>query len=216
MNRPKALVSDFDGTISETDAFYLLRPYFVDQDLTPWQEYLSGHRSHLNALQEMFSRLRLPEAELLKIIDTIKWDHSFLKVAAYCQEMKIPLYICSAGCDYYIQRLVSKYLQEYNITLVSNHGVYDQQTGLKLVPPSEDSPYYDAEVGISKAAIVNSLQQQGYEVIYAGDGPPDFSPAQIADVVFAKKNLLEKCQEAGIATQAFETFDNVLTYLENN
>ena len=80
--------------------------------------------------------------------------------------------------------------------------------------PPYDSEFYDARVGISKAGVVQSLKRQGYDVVFAGDGPPDFAPAQIADVVFAKKILLEKCLEANIKTQPFETFDDVYACLQ--
>ena len=74
--------------------------------------------------------------------------------------------------------MIGDKIKEYNITVVTNHGIYSEDEGLRLVPPPEDSPYYDEKVGISKAAIVKQKQDEGYFVVYAGDGPPDFAAAQ--------------------------------------
>lgn len=144
----------------------------------------------MDALNAIFSQIRLPEEELYSFIDSIVWDKSFVSVAEYCFRRHIPLYICSAGCDYYINRLIGSLISRWNIKLITNHGVYDAAGGLKMIPPY-DSEFYDARVGISKAGVVQSLKRQGYDVVFAGDGPPDFAPAQIADVVLPK-NLAGK------------------------
>lgn len=217
MHKPRALVSDFDGTISENDFFWLVVDCCMNESaMAPWHEYLAGKRSHLSALNAIFGQLRLSQAELYRLIKTIQWDHSFLDVAAYCQEHTIPLYICSAGCDYYINRLLGTEIQHYRIRLITNHGVYDPQHGLQMLPPPSNDPFYDPEVGISKAAVVKSLQKQGFEVIYAGDGPPDFAPAQVADVVFARKILWDECRKAGIPAKPFNSFCDVLSYMKEN
>ena len=215
MARKIALVTDFDGTISHDDFFYYITDrYFDEAALEPWRQYLRGEKSHFAALSEIFAKIRLPEAELLRFIDGISYDKSFWKTAKLCFDRKIPLTICSAGCDYYIHRILGQALNEYDIRLVTNHGVYGEDTGLVMVAPPSESLYYDKDVGISKAAVVQDYQRRGFEVVFAGDGPPDFAPAKLADVVFAKKFLLEKCREVGIPTHRFDSYDDVYDYLK--
>lgn len=209
-----ALVSDFDGTISDDDFFwFVVERYLGPEDLEPWNRYLRGEISHLDAMRGVFSRIHIPEAELLSFIDTIRVDKEFAKAAEFCSRRGIPVYISSAGSDYYIRRLIGGIIDDYGIHLVTNHGVYSPEKGVDLFPP-RDGPFYDPDIGISKAGVVRALQQQGYKVVLAGDGPPDFAPAQLAEVVFAKKFLLEKCREANIKTQPFATFGDVLKYLK--
>lgn len=215
MKKQIALVSDFDGTISPEDFFwYVANHYLDDKALEPWQRYLGGKLSHLEALNAIFAKISVPQAELDAFIKTIPIDPSFSKTAIWCFENDVPLYICSAGCDYYINLIIGDWIKKYNIKLVTNHGVYSQAEGLKMIPPSKDSPFYDSKVGISKAAVVHQLKEQGYYVIFAGDGPPDISPAKLADVVFAKKILLQECQRLQLPTLNFENFDNIYTYLK--
>lgn len=211
-----ALVSDFDGTITDDDFFnYLSEHYFNDEMLAPWREYLAGKKTHFNALNEMFSQLRESEADFKKFIKTINFDKVFFKVAELCGKKDIPVYICSAGCDYYINELIGNEIKKYNINLVTNFGYYSPKTGLKMTAPDENSPYFDEKIGISKQNIVKKLQNDGYMCIYAGDGPPDFEAAQIADVVFAKKIMLQKCQTAGIKTEKFDSFENVYQFIKD-
>lgn len=210
-----ALVTDFDGTISDNDFFWFIAErYFNEQMLAPWREYLAGKISHLNALNQMFAQIHLPEPELLACISEINIDKHFLPTIQLCFEKNIPVYICSAGCDYYIEPAIGDAIKKYQITLVANHGVYSQKEGLKMLPPPSGSPYYDVNVGISKVSIVNKLHKEGYRVIFAGDGPPDFAAAEAADIVFAKKILLEKCIDANIKTQKFEDYGDIFNFIK--
>lgn len=215
MTEKIAFITDFDGTISDDDFFtYITKAYFDEEALKPWLEYLSGYKTHFNALNEMFEQLRVSEADLQKLMNQIKIDPALIKTFELCAEKNIPIYICSAGCDYYINYLIGDLIKKYNITLISNSGTYNQKTGLTMHAPDKSSPYFDEKIGISKASIVNKLHQEGYKVIFAGDGPPDFEPAKIADVVFAKKMLLEKCQDAGLNTHKFADFNDIYTFIK--
>lgn len=216
MSEKTAFISDFDGTISDDDFFtYIKKTYFDESALKPWREYLAQHKTHFNALNEMFQELRgVPEADLKKMMDKIKIDKDFEKTIRLCSEKNIPVYICSAGCDYYINYLIGDLIEKYNITLITNRGTYNEKTGLSMHAPETDSPYYDEKVGISKASIVNKLHGEGYKVIFAGDGPPDFEPAKLSEVVFAKKMLLERCRNAGLQTQDFSDYSDIYAYIK--
>lgn len=215
MSMKTAFISDFDGTITAEDFFWYIAARWLDAEaLEPWQEYLAGKESHLNALNRIFSCIRVPKTELDAFIKTIPYDKDFEKTAVYCRQKDIPFYICSAGCDYYINELIGGIIKKENIQLVTNHGVYSPESGLEMIPPPQSSPYYDEKIGISKAAIVRKLKAEGYKVVFAGDGPPDIAPARLADVVFAKKILLEKCREEGIKTETFNDYNDIFRYLK--
>lgn len=214
MTLKTAFVTDFDGTISNNDFFwYVVDRWLKPSELEPWNAYLRGEISHLEALNRIFSKIHIPEAELLAFIDSLHVDDWFEATIRICAERCMPVYICSAGCDYYINRLIGRIISKYNLHLVTNRGVYAPNSGLKMFPPSE-SLFYDPDTGISKRAVVAKLQADGFRVVLAGDGPPDFAAAQIADVVFAKKSLLEKCLSADIPTESFSGFKNIFDYFK--
>lgn len=214
--KPKtAFVSDFDGTITDDDFFaYATQAFFDDKALEPWRRFKAGKQTHFSALKEMFAKIRVPQEELDNFMRKIPVDKGFIEAAQICKEKDIPFYICSAGCDYYINFLIGDILQKYNITLVTNHGEYSQKQGLMMYKPEQNSPYYDENTGISKAAIVQKLHREGYEVIYAGDGLPDYEAAWNADVVFARRDLLVKCLENGVKAHPFKDFGVINAYLK--
>ena len=212
MNRPIALVSDFDGTISDKDFFYYIADkYFDDVALRPWKEFLSGKKKHFIALSEMFGMLRIPQKELDAFIKTINLDKSFFKLAEFCKATNIPVTICSAGNDYYINKLMGRQIEKYGIKLVSNHGVYSEKNGLQM---SANEEYYDEELGVSKLSIVNDWQKRGYFVIYCGDGLPDVAAAGLADMLFARGMLYEKCIEQKIRVAKLDSFEQVQKFIE--
>ena len=218
MKNKIVLISDFDGTISKKDFFYMVIDSLLKdkQDaLAPWQDYLAGKIKHIDALTGIFSQIHLTQRELDEFISTIEVDSYFYDTAKYCKNKNIPFYICSAGTNYYIKKRISDSLSKYNIILISNDATYSQQDGMKLVAPEQNSPYYNSNTGISKQAIVQKLKGEGFFTIYAGDGKPDFKSAQIADVVFAKDMLLELCKEKNIETKPFNDFKDILNYIRS-
>ena len=212
-NKKIAFVSDFDGTISDDDFFaYTTKAYFDERALVPWRAFLGGKKTHFNALKEMFAQIHVPIDELNALIDAIRLDPELEPTWKICRDKDIALYICSAGNDYYIRRLIGTLMKKYDVTLVSNHGEYVPETGLVMTAPEKTSPYFDEDVGISKLKLVEKLKADGFKVVFAGDGPPDIAPAQVADVVFAKKFLLEACREKEIKTEPFENFKDILIF----
>ncbi|MCR4663519.1 MAG: MtnX-like HAD-IB family phosphatase [Endomicrobiaceae bacterium] len=218
MKNKIVLISDFDGTISKKDFFYMVIDTLLKDKkdaLAPWHDYLDGKIKHIDALTGIFSQIHLTQQQLDDFISTIEVDSFFYDTAKYCMEEKIPFYICSAGTNYYIKKRISDSLQKYNIILISNDATYSQQEGMKLVAPADDSPYYNSNTGISKEKIVKKLKDDGFFAIYAGDGKPDLKASRIADVVFAKDMLLELCKKENIKTEHFNNFNDILNYIRS-
>lgn len=214
MARQYSFVTDFDGTISDRDFFWLAIDDILGREaLHYWQEYVDGRATHFEALRSMFARIHIPEDRLNALIDTINIDPYFEAVAAFCKEKDIPLFICSAGCDYYISRKIGPLIKKYDIKLVTNHADYAPETGLVLSPPPETSPYFDADVGISKLSVVERQKADGREVVFAGDGYPDIPAACRADYVFARDVLLQKLPDKG-NVEPLRSFAEILTLLK--
>lgn len=212
MNKKWMLISDFDGTISDKDFFYYVADkYFDDEMLRPWKEFLSGRKKHFVALSEMFGNLRINKRELDKFIKTINLDPTFLKLALWCKTRNVPVIICSAGNDYYINVLMKKEIESSGIILVSNKGRYSAENGLQMEPNKE---YFDENLGVSKVAIVRDWQSKGYKVVYCGDGWPDAEAAAAADKVFARAMLYDKCVENEVACEKLESFAQVQKFME--
>ena len=211
-----AFITDFDGTITDEDFFQYVKDAFLDEaGLVPWQRYMQGELSHFDALKQIYGSLRVSEHELLDLIKEVSLDEWVIPTFELLDKAQIPIYIASAGCDYYINLLMNNEIARYKIQLITNPSTYTQANGLVMDKPPQDNPFYDENVGISKAKIVKHLQQSDRRVIFAGDGPPDIEPSRYADVVFAKKILLDKCIEEGISTKPFNSYKDIYLFFES-
>jgi len=209
------LISDFDGTVSKKDFFHMVIETFLsEKSLKPWNDYLEKKITHLEALTGIFSQIRVSREELDKFISTIDIDEYFYGTLEICRRYGVPVYLCSAGTKYYIEKRIGKILKQYDIRLISNDAVYSPEQGLRLIAPDKSDPFYHPDIGISKQMLVKKLKSEGYFTIYAGDGIPDFAPAKTADVVFAKDVLLELCKKEGIRTQQFNNFKDISDYIK--
>ena len=157
------------------------------------------------------TRQKIPEQELQKFISTIKIDKTFFSLADFCFKHDIPVYILSAGCDYYINVLIKKQIEKYHITLITNRGTYSEKTGLTMSPNLQ---YPDKNLGISKLDLVTDLQHHGFKVIYCGDGLPDVEPARLADKIFARKTLYQECQKNHLKAEFLNTFQDVKNFIK--
>ncbi|MCL1971516.1 MAG: MtnX-like HAD-IB family phosphatase [Endomicrobia bacterium] len=209
------LISDFDGTITKEDFFNMVVDRLLKkEDIKPWEDYIAGRISHVEALSRIFAKVRITQNELDVFIQSIEIDPKVPETFELCKKLDIPIYICSAGMDYYILKRIPELIKKYNITIVSNNSEYAQETGFKLTPPSVNSPFYSKDTGIAKDELVNYLKNKGYFTIFAGDGRPDIKAAKAADAVFAKDILLELCRKQNIKTLRFDGFEDITEYIE--
>jgi len=69
------LVSDFDGTLMRHDFYQLARArWWNPDDRDPWQEYLAGRMTHIDALNHFFARIRADESSLRAFAETMELD----------------------------------------------------------------------------------------------------------------------------------------------
>jgi 2-hydroxy-3-keto-5-methylthiopentenyl-1-phosphate phosphatase len=111
--------------------------------------------------------------------------------------------IASAGCDWYIQRLLKK--AGVSVSVHSNPGVFDPERGLQMSLP-EHSPFFSATTGVNKVEIVKDALNRSECVAFAGDGRPDLKPALLVkpQLRFARGWLAEALRERGEEFHPFE------------
>ena len=216
VNGPIALISDFDGTITADDFFwYTINEYLEESDLKPWHDYIDRKITHFQALSRIFGKIRALEEDFNDFIDRFPVEPKFIDTIELCNKKNIEFYIVSAGCDYYITRILKRIAPKAKYHLITNKSQYHPDFGLKFIMHDSDYHYYDSNVGVSKPKVVKDLKERGYYCIFAGDGRPDLPAAKLADIVFARKTLLDLCKEEGIKTEKFATYEDVYNFVLN-
>ena len=214
--RPPAVLIDFDDTAATQNVAELLLHRFGDPSWTDVRERFRQGELTLKDYQEI--TFRQMHADKRQMQDYVREqacfrDH-FADLADFCRDTSTPMCILSQGLDFYIQAL----LDASGYPTIPVHAVradFDEN-GQHIVAYGYDFTYPDApELGNSKALMVRRYQEQGFHVFFAGDGRSDFEAGEVADTVFAHRQMAQMCDEAGIPYTAFIDLGTVLDALRS-
>ena len=208
-----ALLLDFDGTIDERNIATLLLDKFAIGD---WKRYMSmsskGEMSFRESVEREFACLPSQRDKLTAfVLREAKVRGGLHRLVDCCARRNFPAAVVSGGLDFYIQPILDKHGLGH---IPCYCGAADFESGDRLkvvfdgVVPSCDA------AGTCKCFQVWRYQEQGYKVALVGDGTSDMCASAQADYVFARRRLLEHCQEQGLSHFPFETFDDVLNVLK--
>lgn len=203
------LVSDFDGTMTRHDFYKLAIDRLLPPD-TPdyWADYRAGEITHFEALRRYFACIRESEHEVLAVVDRMELDAGLAKSVAELDRAGWRVVVTSAGCDWYIRRLLAS--AHVEVEVYSNPGCFESGKGLLMEMP-RDSPFFSPTLGVDKARIVQSYRDQGILVAFAGDGFPDAEAARLVPghFRFARGDLAAVLQREGLVFQSFGTWSDI-------
>ena len=203
-----ALLTDFDDTAAVQNVAELLLNRFGDPTWTDVRQQFRDGQMNLKEYQEItFRNIRADRSAMQYFVrERASLRPYFPDLYQFCRSNDIPLAVVSQGLDFYISALlerdgfrdvpiyaVNTSFEQGRISYHYNH-----------VYPGREKQ------GNSKALIVEQFQQQGYYVVFAGDGASDQEASVKADMVFAHRTLARFCEEQGIDYQPFEDFKSVL------
>jgi len=199
------LVSDFDGTITGFDFYDLVSRAFPEIAGDYWQQYEAGEISHFEALRLIFAGIRAPEAKILEIVRAMQIEPRLAEAASLLETHGWNVIVASAGCAWYIHHLLSD--ANVSLDVRANPGSYSSSKGLEMHLPDK-SPFFSAQLGVNKVAVVREALRHCSQVAFAGDGRPDLAPALLVqpELRFAKKWLAKKLTEIGEGFQPFESW----------
>ncbi|NTV29865.1 MAG: HAD-IB family phosphatase [Candidatus Omnitrophica bacterium] len=207
------LVTDFDGTLTRQD-FYDLVCQAFPQILSAghWQQYEAGHITHFEALRRIFAEIRADERQLLDIVGQMELEPRLAENVAALAGKGWSVVVASAGCDWYIRRLLDG--AGVKILVHANPGELVAGQGLLMRLPV-DSLFCSEDLGVNKMAVVRDALHRARRVAFAGDGRPDLAPALLVppERRFAKSWLAKKLHELGEKFQPFDHWSEVASRL---
>lgn len=183
-----AFVSDFDGTISKKDFYWIVIEKYFPEGADLVKKWRAEEIKDIDFLRTVFSSIHQDENQIIEDVLEIPIDEHIPAFIKKVQEHGGDFYVLSAGTDYYINYILDKYEIE-NVTVLANKGYY-QENNVHLSIDPEDR-YYSERYGINKAAVLQDFKKEYETVHFAGDSEPDSHPAVYADHTFAKDRLQE-------------------------
>ncbi len=206
MQAKRAVLTDFDGTITRTDVAEAILEEFAPSS---WWEIEEQYRARKIGTRESMARqfalVRTRREDLLRFVDqTAVMDETFPDFVAFCRRRGILLEIVSEGLDFYVRHLLRRW--DVDVPLRTNRAIFE--AGHVRI----EHPWADATCtlcGTCKLLRVFQLRAQGYRTAYVGDGHSDLCPAFEADLVFAKTELAALCRTEEIDFVPFDRFSDV-------
>jgi 2-hydroxy-3-keto-5-methylthiopentenyl-1-phosphate phosphatase len=205
---------DFDGTITEEDASFMILDAFASGT---WRQLFRDYQEckitvgHFNT--EAFSTVKADRESLLGVVrGKVTVRPGFPELVACCRRKGFRFVIVSNGLDFYIDEILRGIRMADIEVFAAQTRFYPD--GLKVQYIGPDGNYLDSDF---KLAYVNLFLNEGYRVIYIGDGASDISPARKSHYVFAfaTGTLLKHCKEANLDCVSFTNFDEVVKVLES-
>jgi len=213
MSASKTLVQcDFDNTVAVDDISFMILDVFGDKN---WRDVLGEYREGRITVgafnRRAFSTVKADEPTLLNYVLTsnVVLRPGFKDLVNYCAKKGYEFVIVSNGLDFYI-KAVLKSISVNNVKVFAAQTLFKLE-GLDVRYIGPDGSHLDAGF---KDAYVNLFKRQGYRVVYIGDGASDVSPASQAHHIFARDELLRRCQEKGWDCIPFEDFGDVVEGME--
>ncbi|TMW73432.1 MtnX-like HAD-IB family phosphatase [Alteribacter natronophilus] len=212
MNTNWAFVSDFDGTISLQDFYWMVIEKYYPEGRELYRDWKAGRMKDIDFLSTVFSSINQDEQTIIDDIYNMEIDKY---VPAFIQEVQASggdFYILSAGSDYYIRHMLEKHGIK-NVEVYANRGFYEKRN-VRMITDDSDWHYHE-RYGIDKSKVVRKLKEKYDRVYFAGDSEPDSHPATEADITFAKDVLQTILSERNVPYIPAGSFEDIRHYLQN-
>lgn len=208
----KTLVQcDFDGTITEEDASFVMLDAFASGD---WRQLFSKYEGggisvgRFNA--EAFAMVKADRESLLKVIKgRVKVRPGFEELVACCRDKGFRFVIVSNGLEFYIEEILGD-IGLGDIEVFAAKTCFHPD-GLRVQYVGPDGSHLDSDF---KEAYVSSFLAEGYRVVYAGNGSSDLMPARKCHYIFATGSLLARCRQTDLDCTPFNDFNDIVRVME--
>ncbi len=205
------LLIDFDGTLTERDADFVI----ADAALGPARE--GAYRP----LAEAFEALQISTRQFfegyLEIVGltpegfashahAVPLRSGLASLVAFCRERGVELHVVTEGLDVYVNPVLARMGLE-GVPLSANRAIHLGE-GRYEVAPGLDAESCERCLSC-KGAHARRARAAGYRVALVGNGASDLCGAREADLVFARDTLLAHCQREGLAHESWLTFEDV-------
>lgn len=203
------LVTDFDGTISRRDFFDLiLERHPTAEGHDAWRRYLEGEITHAEGIGGVFASLRTDEAGADALVEALDPAPGTGAAILALQKAGWEVVIASAGCAWYIERLMAKL--GVRVGLHACPGEFAPETGLVL-RPDEAAPWFEPRTLVDKTAIVRDALVRDPVVAYAGDSLTDREGALLMppERRFARGWLARRFERDGVSFTPFAAWPEI-------
>lgn len=209
MKNKMICVCDFDGTITKKDTINDFLDKFADKKwLEVEDEWVAGRVSTCEAMRLQFGMIKnMTKEKFDNFFEEVEIDDYFEEFYNLCKDKGIKVVIVSDGFEYFIHRVLNKFGID-DIEIYSNHFEFNDGNFIMGFPYKNNDCLRGA--GTCKCSFIQHFRKDYDEIVYIGDGASDFCPSAKADILFAKKRLLEYCEKNNVPCKKYSNFNEVI------
>lgn len=203
---------DFDGTVTDGDVSFLILDAFARKDWRQlFKDYQDGKITVGRFNTVAFSTVKADKKTLLELVrKEARVRPGLPELVACCRRKGYRLVIVSNGLRFYIDDILQRLgIADLAVFAAETHF---QPEGLQVQYIGPDGVYLDNDF---KIAYTNSFLDQGYRLIYIGDGASDVPPARKSERIFATGTLLERCKKLNLSCTPFTDLNQVVSVIES-
>lgn len=212
--RPPVLFCDFDGTITLSDNIVAVMQHFNPEG---WEnivmDIVAEKKSIKQGVGEMFALMpsSMKEEVTSYILTNAGIREGFAELLEWCRKHDVPFYVTSGGIDFFVHPLLAPFgIPADHIYCNGSDFTGERVT---ITWPHTCDENCDNDCGMCKTTVIRRFPEDEYFRILIGDSVTDFAGAKLADLVFSRSHLTDKCRELGLPHIPFETFHDVIHHL---
>jgi 2,3-diketo-5-methylthio-1-phosphopentane phosphatase len=204
---------DFDATITLYDVGdQFLTKFGRPEALTIWSQFGEGSMSAEDCLRFACSTVEgADHQDAHELFRSQRLRAGFPQFVEFCETQQIPIRIASDGFSGYIRPI----LEHHDLELPFHANLIELTEEGSLAVSFQNGREGCFACASCKCAHLIANSEDEDTIVYVGDGYSDRCPVKIADVVFARDQLLRLCSEDGIPHHPFEDFFEVQAILKN-
>lgn len=198
--------SDFDGTITVEDISFIILDKYARGD---WRRILQDYKTGQITVGEFnkraFALVNEDQTTLEKyVLANYQLRPGFRELLSYCSKNGIRFVITSNGLDFYI-RAILKHINVESLEVYSARTVF----GNKHLETEYFNPDGNVLDDGFKEAYSRHFIENGYDIIYAGNGVSDAPAASLAKYAFATESLVDVLEKTGKPFYPFEDLNEI-------
>ncbi len=202
------IFSDFDGTITERDVVVMIMERFAPPEWEEIKNKILYERSISlkDGIERLFGFIdSSKKAEILNFVKSkVKLRDGFVEFVDFCKANEIIFNVLSGGLDFFIEEVLNQFKNKINIFCNKGNFAFEKiKIDYKYLPKNCS---ICGNCGCCKVEIVEKYPKNDFTRIVIGDGLADLFPAKIADLVFARSDLINNLKEEKIPYVEFKTF----------
>ena len=195
---------DFDGTVTREDSgVHLLERLAPSGWETAEARYRLGEIGSRECLERQWAGLAgLDEVRLREVAREVALDPAFPLLLGDLRAAGAEVTVVSDGFGFYAEEVCGA----AGVAVLTNR--VDWSAG-ELLFPHADRCCPCSTCGTCKQAPIRDARRRGRTTVFVGDGVSDRKAALLVDLLFAKNDLADWCDEAGVEYRPFATLADV-------